>query len=181
MYLTLSRPDITFVVHQLSQFLAKPHLPHLHAAHQVLCYLNNSLGQGLFFSAPLLVYSSKPFLMLIGVHVLILDDQSRVFCVFLGDSLVSWKSKKQSTVSRSSAEAEYRAIATTTSELVWLQQLLLDFGIQINTPMPLFFNNQAAIHTASNPTFHEHTKHIEIDCHFVRDCIATGSLKLMPA
>ena len=71
-------------------------------------------------------------------------------------------------------------MAATTSELVWLKQLLLDFGIQLNTPMLLFSDNQAAIHIASNPTFHERTKHIEIDCHFVHDCIAKGSLKLMP-
>ena len=71
-------------------------------------------------------------------------------------------------------------MAATTSELIWLQQLLLDFGVQLTSPMLLFCDYQAAIHIASNPTFHERTKHIEIDCHFVRDCITKGSLKLMP-
>ena len=77
-------------------------------------------------------------------------------------------------------EAEYRAIAATTSELVSLRQLLTDFGLTIANPTLLFCDNQAAIHIASNPTFHEHTKHIEIDCHFVREKVAEGFLKLMP-
>ena len=71
-------------------------------------------------------------------------------------------------------------MATTTSELIWLQHLLADFGISLSSHMLLFCDNQAAIHIASNPTFHERTKHIEIDCHFVRDKVAAGSIKLMP-
>ena len=102
------------------------------------------------------------------------------FCIFLSDSLVSWKSKKQSTISKLSAEAEYRAMATVASELVWIHQLLQDFQAPILTPVLLFCDNQAAIHIATNPTFHERTKHIEIDCHFVREKGNQGFLRLMP-
>ena len=92
---------------------------------------------------------------------------------------MSWKSKKQTTISRSSAKAEYRAMAATTSELLWLQHLLTYFGVP-SSPMLLFCDNQAAIHKASNRTFHERTKHIEIDCHFILDTVSAGVVKLMP-
>lgn len=102
------------------------------------------------------------------------------FCIFLDGSLISWKAKKQTMVSWSSAEVEYRALAATTSELFWLSHLLKDFHIIVDSLILLFSDNKAAIHIASNPTFHELTKHIEIDCHFVRDKISSGFLRLMP-
>lgn len=98
------------------------------------------------------------------------------FCVLLGGNLVSWKSKKQSVVSRSSAEAEYRAMANATCELVWIKQLLEELKFCNVTPMKLICDNQAAMHIASNPVFHERTKHIEIDCHFVREKILDGTI-----
>jgi hypothetical protein len=90
------------------------------------------------------------------------------FCIFVGGNLVVWKSKKQSVVARSSTDAEYRAMATTTSEITWIKCLLHDLGYdQIEKPTKLFCDSQAAIHIASNSVFHERTKHIEVDCHFV--------------
>lgn len=94
--------------------------------------------------------------------------------------MISWKSKKQSTVSRSSTEAEYRALRSVTSEIIWLRQLLHDFNIQLEQPTLIFFDNDSAIKLATNPIFHERTKHIEIDCHFIRDKIAEGNIKRMP-
>ena len=94
--------------------------------------------------------------------------------------MISWKAKKQTTITRSSAEAEYRALASTTNELIWLQKLLLDFQIQISPLALLFYDNRVAIHIASNPIFHEQTKHIEIDFDFVRVKVAVGIVKLMP-
>jgi hypothetical protein len=92
--------------------------------------------------------------------------------MFVGENAVTWKSKKQSVVARSSAEVEYRAMAVAASEITWLRLLLKELGHDpIDKPTTLFCDNQAAIHIASNPVYHKRTKHIEVDCHFVREKI----------
>lgn len=179
LYLQISRPDICYAVHCLSQFLSSPTTAHLHAANHLLRYLKSSPGQGILLQA-VSAFQLKAF---VDADWASCPDTRRSvtsFCVFLGESLITWKSKKQPTVSRSSAEAEYRGLAMVTSELLWLSQLLRDLQIAPLNPALVYCDNQAAIAIASNPTFHERTKHIEIDCHFVRDKIQDGSLKLLP-
>src|SRR4051812_10508715 len=92
------------------------------------------------------------------------------YCTYVGGNLVTWRSKKQNVVSQSSAEAEYRAMAQAASEMTWIQSFLTTLGFHVPTPMKMFCYNQAAIFVANNPTFQERTKHVEIDCHFIRDC-----------
>ncbi|PHT73444.1 hypothetical protein T459_24229 [Capsicum annuum] len=90
------------------------------------------------------------------------------FTIKLGDSLVSWKSKKQSTASRSSAESEYRSLASTIAELTWLIGLIKDLQVPLQLPVTIFCDSKATLQMTENPVYHERTKHIEIDCHFIR-------------
>ncbi|KAL0311903.1 UNVERIFIED_CONTAM: Retrovirus-related Pol polyprotein from transposon RE1 [Sesamum radiatum] len=92
------------------------------------------------------------------------------YYVLLGSSLISWKTKKQATVSRSSAEAEYRIIASIVCELLWISYLLRDFEVSVplSLSIPLWCDNQVALYITANPMFHERTKYLDIDCHLVR-------------
>ena len=100
------------------------------------------------------------------------------WCTFLGDALISWKCKKQDHVSKSSTEAEYRAMSAACSEIVWLRGLLSELGASQTNPTPLHADNKSAIQIASNPVYHERTKHIEVDCHYIRDAFTRGVIEL---
>ncbi|KAA0038222.1 Copia protein [Cucumis melo var. makuwa] len=96
------------------------------------------------------------------------------YCVFVGENLVPWKSKKQNVISRSSAESEYRAMTQSVCAIVWIHQLLSETCFSITVPAKLWCDNQVALHIASNPVFHEQTKNVEVDCHFIREKIQDG-------
>uniref|UniRef100_A0A2N9J0X6 Integrase catalytic domain-containing protein n=1 Tax=Fagus sylvatica TaxID=28930 RepID=A0A2N9J0X6_FAGSY len=144
-----------------------------------LVYLTGTMFHGLHFSAhstlDLCAYSDADWA---GDPT---DRRSTTgFCFFLGDSLISWRSKKQHIVSRSSTEAEYRALADTTSELLALRWLLEDMGVTHSSPTVIHCDNRSAIQIAHNDVFHKLTKHIEIDCHLVRHHLSAGILHLLP-
>ncbi|XP_048229512.1 uncharacterized mitochondrial protein AtMg00810-like [Ricinus communis] len=162
-YLTITHPDIAYVVHIVSQFVTSPTTVHWAAVLCILRYLRDTQFQTPLFSSAssleLYAYSDADWA---GNPT---DRKSTTgFCIFLGDSVISWKSKKQDVISRSSTEVEYRAMASTTCEIVWLRWLLVDMGVFLRQPTPLHCDNKIAIQIAHNPVFHERTKHIEIDC-----------------
>ena len=96
-----------------------------------------------------------------------------MYCVFIRRNLISWKSKKQDVVAKSSAKVEYRIMALATCELIWLKHLLKELRFGKDEQMKLICDNQVALHISSNLAFHEMTKHIEVDYHFIREKIAS--------
>ncbi|KAK1647950.1 hypothetical protein QYE76_065755 [Lolium multiflorum] len=101
------------------------------------------------------------------------------FCVYLGDNLVSWSSRRQPTVSRSSAEAEYRGVATVVAETCWLRSLLQELRRPVNTATIVYCDNVSAVYLSANPVQHRRTKHIELDIHFVREKVAIGAVRVL--
>ncbi|XP_019172663.1 PREDICTED: uncharacterized protein LOC109168063 [Ipomoea nil] len=169
-YLTATRPDITFAVHHLSQFVSSPTDKHMTVAYRILRYIKGSPGQGLSYPAnnklKLQSFSDSDWASC--------SESSKSvtgLCAFLGSSLISWHSKKEAIVSKSSSEAEYRALAMTTCELQWLNSLLQDLQVTTTEPIVIFGDSKSTIAIAENHMFHERTKHIEIDCHVVREKI----------
>ncbi|KAL4035483.1 hypothetical protein IC575_004176 [Cucumis melo] len=178
-YLTVTRPDIAYAVHIVSQFMAAPRTIHFTAVLRILRYIKGTLGHGLQFS-------SQSSLVLFGYSDADwagdpTDRRSTTgYCFYLGDSLISWRSKKQSVVSHSSTESEYRTLADTTAELLWLRWLVADMGVPQQSPTLLHCDNRSAIQIAHNDVFHERTKHIENDCHFIRHHLLSNTLLLQP-
>ena len=169
-YLTITRPDVCFAVNQVSQHMQAPKMHHWNMVERILRYLREAPGQGVWMgcnkSTEIVGYCDADWA---GDRI---DRRSTTgYCTFIGGNLVTWKSKKQKVVSCSSAEAEYRAMRKLTSELIWIKGLLKDLGIETTTPITMHCDNQAAIHIASNSVFHERTKHIEVDCHKVRQAV----------
>ncbi|CAH9079866.1 unnamed protein product [Cuscuta europaea] len=175
-YLTLTRPDITYAVHLVSQCMHAPRTTHMLAVKRIFRYLQGTIDHGLWLQQSvrpmcILAYSDADWA---GC-----PDTSRSttgFAVFLGPNLVSWKSKKQPTVSKSSTEAEYRAIAYTVQDTLHIRSVLFELGYAIREPVQLLCDNISASYLTTNPIQHARSKHIQINYHFVRERVADGDL-----
>uniref|UniRef100_A0A803QFS7 Retrovirus-related Pol polyprotein from transposon RE1 n=1 Tax=Cannabis sativa TaxID=3483 RepID=A0A803QFS7_CANSA len=162
LYLTITRPNLSYVVNRLSQYLASPRKPHLTAAQRILQYLKTTPGQGLFFSSK------------VEPQISAYAETSLSIKIF---SDVDWGSCIDTR--RSISEAEYRAMEHATCEITWILAILKDFNISHSTLAVLYCDNDAAIHIYQNPVFHEHTKHVDIDCHIVWEKVQQGKLKML--
>ena len=176
-YLTLTRPDISYSVNKVCQYLHAPTTTHWTAVKRIVRYLKFPEGLGLRIvkSSSMLVtaYSDADWA---GCP----DDRRSTggFAVFLGTNLISWSARKQATVSRSSTEAEYKALANATAEVMWIQTLLYELGIKTPQAARLCCDNIGVTYLSANPVFHARTKHIEVDFHFVRERVARKLLDI---
>jgi len=158
-YMTLTRPDISFAVNKVCQYLHSPTTLHWTAAKIILRYLRHTLGVGLKIqkSMSMLVsgFSDADWAGCV-------DDRRSTggFAVFLGSNLISWSARKQATVSRSSTEAEYKSVANATAEIMWVQKLLEELGVKTPKAARLWCDNIGATYLSANPVFHARTKHM---------------------
>jgi hypothetical protein len=167
--------------------MAAPRSLHYTVVLQILQYLKDTLFQGLHFSSQSSLTLQAYFDADCAGDPT--DRRSTTgYCFFLGDSLIYWRSKKQSVIARSSTEAEYRALADTIAELLWLRWLLQNLDVDCSTVVPIHCNNRNSIQIAHNDVFHEHTKHIKIDvithyrvlCNSVQCLLQAISVNLFP-
>lgn len=174
-YLSFTRPDIAFSVNKLAQFMHQPTATHWTAAKRILRYLKHTIHHGLHLtrtnSSTLQAYSDADWA---GNF----DDRSSTtaYLIFLGNNLISWSTRKQRAIARSSTEAEYRALAATTSEIAWLTSLLSELHLPLSKPPLILCDNIGATQLSLNPVMHSRMKHIAIDLHFVRDYVNKGLL-----
>jgi len=175
-YLTFTRPDIAFSVHQVCQFMQNPMVSHFTAVKRILRYLKGTLHVGISYTKGDLQLKAFSDADWAGDPN---DRRSTTgLVIFLGDNPISWSSKKQQTVSRSSTEAEYRALSFTTAEVDWLKQLLAFLHVSLPHIPVLFCDNLSAIALSFNPVQHQRTKHIEVDVHFVRERVSQKQLSV---
>jgi len=176
-YVTITRPEISYSVNKVCQFLSAPLDDHWKAVKRILRYLQGTLNHGLLIKAaplhaPLALtgfcdadWASDP------------DDRRSTSgaCIYLGPNLVSWWAKKQTLVARSSAEAEYRSLAQASAEILWMQSLLHELKVPTKVPQ-IYCDNLSAVSLAHNPVLHSRTKHMELDIFFVREKVMNKSL-----
>lgn len=177
-YLSHTRPDIAFTVSLVSQFMHAPKEAHLVAVNRILQYLKSTPGKGLYFEKG----EKRNVEAFVDADWAgnIMDRKSTTgYCTKVWGNLITWRSKKQTVVARSSAEAEFRALAHAVCELMWIERVLKELQLIKNSPMQLYCDNKAAINIAHNPVHHDRTKHVEVDRHFIKEKLETGVICLV--
>ncbi|CAA7037664.1 unnamed protein product [Microthlaspi erraticum] len=177
-YLAFTRPDLSYAVSKLSQFMHAPTTDHWLAVKRLLRYLAGTATHGIFLkkgnNSTLHAYADADW----GGDI---DNYGSTngYIIYLGSHPISWSSKKLQGVARSSTEAEYRSMANTASEVKWLCSLLTELGIRVNWPPVIYCDNVGATYLCANPVFHSRMKHIAIDYHFIRELVQSGALRVV--
>ena len=176
-YLSHTRPDIAFAVSLVSQYMHDPCQGHLNAVYRILRYLKQTPGKGLFFKKNT---ERKVEVFTDADWAGSIDDRKSTsgYCTKIWGNVVTWRSKKQTVVARSSAEAEYRAMAHGVCEAIWIKRLLEELKIEYEAPIQLYCDNQSTISIAHNPIHHDRTKHVEVDRHFIKEKIDGGIISI---
>ena len=177
-YLTITRPELAYAVQQICLHMHDPRQCHQALIKRVLCYIRGSPAHGLHLRAS----STLALRGFTDADWAGCPDTRRStsgFYIYLGDVLMSWSSKRQATVSRSSAEAEYRGVANAVAECVWLRQLLGELLLPVRTATVVYCDNVSACYLSANPVHHRRTKHMELDIHFVRERVALGQFRVL--
>ena len=173
LYLNHTRPDISFAVNSLSQYMSDPRQSHQTTADRILSSLKGAIRTGLLFHA-----GGDPTVKIFtdSDYASSLDDSRSTsgYRSFLGNSLITWSTKKQREVSLSSAEAELRALKKGVCEGMWIKDILTDLKLMPQEPIILYSNSQSAITMAKNPVHHDRTKHARIDRHYIKEKINSG-------
>ncbi|KAH9779126.1 hypothetical protein KPL71_007607 [Citrus sinensis] len=176
-YLTLTRPDISYAVGVMSRYMQNPKKSHLEAVRRVLRYVKSTIDYGLLYkkggNCKLVGYCDADYA---GDHDTRRSTTGYMFT--LGSGTISWCSKRQPTVSMSTTEAEYRAAAMAAQESTWLIQLMNNLHQPIDYTVLLYCDNQSAIRLAENPVFHARTKHVEVHYHFVREKVLQEEIEM---
>jgi histone deacetylase 1/2 len=176
-YLTFTRPDICFAINRVCLYMHAPTDSHWAVVKRILHYLKGTTSYGFHItrgtSFALHGFTDVDWAGSIDDH-----KSTGGYLVFFGQTLISWKSSKQRTVARSSTEAEYRALADGTIEVIWLQYLLIDLQVpSVSTPT-IWCDNLGATYLSANPIFHARTKHVEVDYHFIHDRVAKKEIQI---
>nr|GEZ22705.1 ribonuclease H-like domain-containing protein [Tanacetum cinerariifolium] len=179
-YLTFTRPDISYAVQQICLYMHDPHEPHLADLKRILRYIRGTLDFRfhLYSSTTISLVGYTVHRCGLGRLPLNKAVYFRLLC-FLGDNLLSWSSKRQQTISRSSAEAEYRGVANVVAETAWLRNLLRELHFSLSAATLVCCDNVSATYLSANPVQHQRTKHIEIDIHFVRDLVTASQVRVL--
>nr|GEV25973.1 ribonuclease H-like domain-containing protein [Tanacetum cinerariifolium] len=177
-YFTFTRPDLSYAVQQICLYMHDPREPHLVALKRILRYVQGTLDLGLHLYASsttfLVGYTNADWAGFPSTR-----RSTSGYCVFLGDNLLSWSAKRQHTLSRSSAESEYRGVANVGAETAWLCNLLRELHSPSSTVILVYFDNISVVYMFANPVQHQRMKHIEIDIHFVRDMVTAGQVRVL--